>query len=62
MGALFWLRFHDRDDVDKAMRGLKDDLANYKLLVAASFASVTLSQGSQGADHVWPSFLLRGAL
>ncbi|MGI8524629.1 MAG: hypothetical protein ACR2K5_00335 [Pseudolabrys sp.] len=41
VGALFWLRFHDRDDIDKAMRGLKDELANYKLLVATGFASVS---------------------
>jgi hypothetical protein len=40
VGALFWLRFHDRDDVDNALRGLKDELANYKLLVATSFVSV----------------------
>lgn len=41
VGALFWLRFHDRDDVDKALRGLKDELANYKLLAATSFVSVS---------------------
>lgn len=41
VGALFWLRFRDRDDVDTAMRSLKDDLANYKLLVATGFASVS---------------------
>ena len=41
VGALFWLRFHDRDDIDTAMRALKDDLANYKLLVATGFASVS---------------------
>jgi hypothetical protein len=41
VGALLWLRFHDRDDIDKAMRALKDDLANYKLLVATGFASVS---------------------
>ncbi|MBX6329376.1 MAG: hypothetical protein IRY89_12460 [Pseudolabrys sp.] len=41
VSALFWLRFHDRDDVDKALRGLKEELANYKLLVATSFVSVS---------------------
>jgi hypothetical protein len=41
VGMLFWLRFHDRDDVDDALRGLKDELANYKLLVATSFVSVS---------------------
>jgi hypothetical protein len=41
VGALFWLRFHDRDDIDKAMRDLKDELANYKLLVATNFVSVS---------------------
>jgi len=40
VGALFWLRFYDRDDVDKALRGIRDDLANYKLLVATNFVSV----------------------
>lgn len=40
VGALFWLRFRDRDDVDSALRGLRDELANYKLLVATSFVSV----------------------
>jgi hypothetical protein len=40
VGALFWLRFRDRDDIDRSMRALKDDLANYKLLVATGFASV----------------------
>ena len=41
IGGLLWLRFHDREDIDKAMRALKDDLANYKLLVATGFASVS---------------------
>jgi hypothetical protein len=41
VGALFWLRFHDRDEVDNSLRGLKDELANYKLLVATNFVSVT---------------------
>ncbi len=41
VGALFWLRFHDRDEVDNSLRDLKDELANYKLLVATSFVSVT---------------------
>lgn len=41
VGALFWLRFHDRDEVDNSLRGLKDELANYKLLAATNFVSVT---------------------
>ena len=41
VGALFWLRFHDRDDIDRALQALKDELANYKLLVATSFVSVS---------------------
>jgi hypothetical protein len=41
VGALFWLRLRDRDDIDNAMRALKEDLANYKLLVATGFASVS---------------------
>ncbi len=36
-----WLRFHDREDMDKTFRALKDDLANYKLLVATNFVSVS---------------------
>jgi hypothetical protein len=48
VGALFWLRFHDRDEVDNAMRGLKDELANYKLLVATSFVSVSYLKDVEG--------------
>ncbi len=47
-GALFWLRFHDRDEVDNALRGLKDELANYKLLVATSFVSVSYLKDVEG--------------
>jgi hypothetical protein len=39
VAALFWLRFHDRDELDNSLRALKDELANYKLLVATSFVS-----------------------
>lgn len=39
VGALFWLRFHDRDELDNSLRALKEELANYKLLVATSFVS-----------------------
>jgi hypothetical protein len=48
VGALFWLRLHDRDDVDKALRGLKDELASYKLLVATSFVSVSYLKDVEG--------------
>jgi hypothetical protein len=41
VGALFWLRFHDRDETDKALRSLTTDLANYKLTVATGFASIS---------------------
>ncbi|MFN0190949.1 MAG: hypothetical protein ACKVP5_03080 [Aestuariivirga sp.] len=41
VGSLIWLRFHDREDMDKTFRALKDDLANYKLLVATNFVSVS---------------------
>ncbi|MFN3347438.1 hypothetical protein [Pseudorhodoplanes sp.] len=41
VGALFWLRFHDREIVDKGLREIKDELANYKLLVATSFVTAT---------------------
>jgi len=41
VGALFWLRFHDRETVDKALREIKDEMSNYKLLVATSFVSVS---------------------
>jgi len=44
----FWLRFHDRDEVDNALRGLKDELANYKLLVATSFVSVSYLKDVEG--------------
>lgn len=40
VGALFWLRFHDREETDKELRAIKDDLANYKLIVATGFVSV----------------------
>jgi hypothetical protein len=40
VGALFWLRFRDRDETDKTIRALTTDLANYKLTVATSFASI----------------------
>jgi hypothetical protein len=39
VGALFWLRFHDRDELDNSLRALKEELANYKLLVATSSVS-----------------------
>jgi hypothetical protein len=39
VAALFWLRFHDRDELDNSLRALKEELANYKLLVATSFVS-----------------------
>lgn len=41
VGSLIWLRFHDHEDMDKTFRALKDDLANYKLLVATNFVSVS---------------------
>ncbi|HXF88151.1 MAG TPA: hypothetical protein VNK48_07360 [Xanthobacteraceae bacterium] len=40
VAALFWLRFHDREAVDSGLREIKDELSNYKLLVATSFVSV----------------------
>jgi hypothetical protein len=40
VGALFWLRFRDREETDKALRGLTTDLSNYKLTVATGFASI----------------------
>ena len=48
IGALFWLRFHDREEADKALRNLKDDLANYKLLVATGFVSVASLKDVEG--------------
>ena len=44
VGALFWLLFHHRDGIDTALQGVKDELANYKLLVATSFVSVHLEK------------------
>ena len=41
VGALFWLRVHDREAIDKGLREIKDDFANYKLLVATSFVTAT---------------------
>ena len=41
VGGLIWLRFHDREDMDKGFRALKDDLSNYKLHAAINFVSVS---------------------
>jgi hypothetical protein len=40
VGMLFWMRFRDRETYDKAIQSLTTDLANYKLNVATSFASI----------------------
>ncbi|WP_409727454.1 hypothetical protein [Pseudorhodoplanes sp.] len=48
VGALFWLRFHDRNETDAALRALKDELANYKLLVATSFVTATSMKELEG--------------
>ncbi|MBN9568212.1 MAG: hypothetical protein J0H79_11475 [Alphaproteobacteria bacterium] len=40
VGMLFWMRFRDREIYDKAIQSLTTDLANYKLNVATSFASI----------------------
>jgi hypothetical protein len=48
VGALFWLRFRDRDETDKTLRGLAADLASYKLTVATSFVSVSYLKDVEG--------------
>lgn len=48
VGALFWMRLRDRDEVDNALRDLKDELANYKLIVATSFVSVPYLKDVEG--------------
>lgn len=48
VSALFWLRFHDRHETDAALRNLKDELANYKLLVATSFVTATSMKELEG--------------
>jgi len=48
VGALFWLRFRDRDETDKTLRSLAADLASYKLTVATSFVSVSYLKDVEG--------------
>jgi hypothetical protein len=48
VGALFWLRFRDRDETDKTLRNIAADLASYKLTVATSFVSVSYLKDVEG--------------
>lgn len=41
VGSLIWLRFHDREDFDRAFRGLKDEIAAFKLHAATNYVPVS---------------------
>lgn len=48
LGGLFWLLQSYRAASDKSIVVVRDDLANYKLIVATSFASVSYLKDVEG--------------